>query len=331
MICIGVRHNPFPYRFSNWTRRNLQSVLKPCNLFPCFLALSVLYKDVFKTLTSPPTTKTPARDRHERKCLICNHPERDAIEEELLHRLSPAEIASHYEVSLSGIYRHAQAMRLFAKPAGRMGSIPDVKRGPGSRISNRNKPGNRNRLNTPAINDLNFSTRNKTRGVPRTKSEKLASASPEKPTRRASPMARLASGLKRSAAALRAASYGLEFNPGPSRHLPRGPSAIQSPACPCPPKLASWTPNDPGEPGTLLAGLPTVPGLPDPGGLSNFPHLTSNLCRILIATPANRNVLSPSVTNETFPSNRNKMRGSPTKIQPANGVFTDHESRVTSH
>jgi hypothetical protein len=33
------------------------------------------------------------------------------------------------------------------------------------RNSTRNTPGNRNRLNSPSINDLNFSTRNKTRGV----------------------------------------------------------------------------------------------------------------------------------------------------------------------
>jgi hypothetical protein len=36
----------------------------------------------------------PAKGRHERKCSICRHPDRDAIEEAFLHWQSPNEIAT---------------------------------------------------------------------------------------------------------------------------------------------------------------------------------------------------------------------------------------------
>ncbi len=87
----------------------------------------MLYKDVFtKLIGSPSTTESPAPDRHERKCLICNHPDRDAIEEEFLHWNSTSEIASRYDVSRDAIYRHAHAGNLFAERTGKMRSVLDL-------------------------------------------------------------------------------------------------------------------------------------------------------------------------------------------------------------
>src|SRR5271167_4888585 len=73
---------------------------------------------------TPPDAPDPLR--HERKCLICNHPDRDAIEEEFLHWHSPAEIASRYDISRHAIYRHAHAGNLFAERSGKMRSVLDL-------------------------------------------------------------------------------------------------------------------------------------------------------------------------------------------------------------
>ncbi len=79
-----------------------------------------------KLIRTPSTPGIPAPDRHERKCLICNHPDREAIEEEFLHWNGPAEIASRYDVSRHAIYRHAHAGNLFAERSGKMRSVLDL-------------------------------------------------------------------------------------------------------------------------------------------------------------------------------------------------------------
>jgi len=60
--------------------------------------------------------KSPAPDpvRHARRCAICHHPERDAIEEEFVHWFHADRIAEDYELpSRSGVYRHAYATGLY--------------------------------------------------------------------------------------------------------------------------------------------------------------------------------------------------------------------------
>jgi hypothetical protein len=53
--------------------------------------------------------------RHRRKCSVCQHPERDAIEEAFLHWHSPNEIAAQFGLpDWSSIYRHVRAFGLFA-------------------------------------------------------------------------------------------------------------------------------------------------------------------------------------------------------------------------
>jgi hypothetical protein len=62
-------------------------------------------------------------NRHSRKCSVCNHPDRDAIEEEFLHWRSPHAIGAHYDIHRKSIYRHAHAMGLFAQRQGHVRSV----------------------------------------------------------------------------------------------------------------------------------------------------------------------------------------------------------------
>jgi hypothetical protein len=59
-----------------------------------------------------PTRRLP--ERHTRKCSVCNHPEREAIEEDFIHWHSPINIARRFNIEHdSSIYRHAHARGLF--------------------------------------------------------------------------------------------------------------------------------------------------------------------------------------------------------------------------
>jgi hypothetical protein len=54
-----------------------------------------------------------ALERHSRKCIICHHPEREAIEEEFLHWRAPWKLAEDYNLAdYRTIYRHARAAGL---------------------------------------------------------------------------------------------------------------------------------------------------------------------------------------------------------------------------
>jgi len=54
------------------------------------------------------------RAAHEARCTICQHPDRDAIEEEFIHWLSPRTMRDAYGVQSRAVYRHAHAFNLFA-------------------------------------------------------------------------------------------------------------------------------------------------------------------------------------------------------------------------
>lgn len=55
-------------------------------------------------------------ERHRRKCTVCKHAERDAIEEAFLHWISPEFITEEFELpDWSTLYRHAHATGLFAQ------------------------------------------------------------------------------------------------------------------------------------------------------------------------------------------------------------------------
>jgi hypothetical protein len=55
-------------------------------------------------------------ERHSRKCIICHHPEREAIEEEFLHWRAPWKLAEDYNLAdYRTIYRHARAAILLQR------------------------------------------------------------------------------------------------------------------------------------------------------------------------------------------------------------------------
>jgi hypothetical protein len=54
--------------------------------------------------------------RHERKCSVCQHPDREAIEEAFLHWHKVANITAEFELPGStAVYRHAHAFGLFQR------------------------------------------------------------------------------------------------------------------------------------------------------------------------------------------------------------------------
>jgi hypothetical protein len=83
-----------------------------------------MVKPANSTIASEQQTPPPARPRpkpflveselarHQRKCTICQHPERAAIEDEFLHWRSPASIGRIYKIKRRAVYRHAQALQL---------------------------------------------------------------------------------------------------------------------------------------------------------------------------------------------------------------------------
>jgi len=55
-------------------------------------------------------------ERHSRRCIVCNHPDRETIEQAFLNWQSPEKIAREYGIANhASIYRHAHAMKLFSR------------------------------------------------------------------------------------------------------------------------------------------------------------------------------------------------------------------------
>jgi hypothetical protein len=69
----------------------------------------------------PPSKATARKSRaslkrHSRKCSVCKHPDREAIEHEFLRWRSPEDIAEEYGIAdHSYIYRHVHATGIFAR------------------------------------------------------------------------------------------------------------------------------------------------------------------------------------------------------------------------
>ena len=65
-------------------------------------------------LESEASASPASEDRHSRKCTICNHPERESIDEAFLHWSRSERIVRDYNLpSLSTLYRHAHACGLW--------------------------------------------------------------------------------------------------------------------------------------------------------------------------------------------------------------------------
>jgi hypothetical protein len=66
-------------------------------------------------------------ERHSRRCIICHHPEREAIEEEFVHWRSPTRLAHDYKLGdYRTIYRHARAAGLLLQRRERLHSALDA-------------------------------------------------------------------------------------------------------------------------------------------------------------------------------------------------------------
>ena len=69
---------------------------------------------VSRSANSTPRLKTPP-ERHSRKCAVCNHDDRESIEEAYLNWTSPERIASQFDLSsYASVYRHVEAVGLAA-------------------------------------------------------------------------------------------------------------------------------------------------------------------------------------------------------------------------
>jgi hypothetical protein len=67
-------------------------------------------------IASSDPSEPPDLDRHSRRCCICSHPDRDAIEGEFVRWKSPRKIAKAFQIAdRASFYRHAHATGLFAR------------------------------------------------------------------------------------------------------------------------------------------------------------------------------------------------------------------------
>ena len=66
-------------------------------------------------------------ERHSRRCIICHHPEREAIEEELVHWRAPWKLSQDYKLNdYRTVYRHARAAGLLLQRRERLHSALDA-------------------------------------------------------------------------------------------------------------------------------------------------------------------------------------------------------------
>jgi hypothetical protein len=66
----------------------------------------------------------PDFSRHARRCIICSHPDRDAIEGDFVRWNSPSQIAKSYKIAdRASIYRHAHSTGLFDRRKRELGRV----------------------------------------------------------------------------------------------------------------------------------------------------------------------------------------------------------------
>jgi hypothetical protein len=65
----------------------------------------------------PPDPNEPASSRHARRCVICHHPDREAIDDDILHWIKSTSIAYEYGMSRMSVLRHARATGLIEQRA----------------------------------------------------------------------------------------------------------------------------------------------------------------------------------------------------------------------
>jgi hypothetical protein len=68
------------------------------------------------SVSTTSSSRPPDLSRHARRCSICTHPDRDAIDADFIRWANPADLSRHFNVGgRSAIYRHAHATGLFAR------------------------------------------------------------------------------------------------------------------------------------------------------------------------------------------------------------------------
>lgn len=67
------------------------------------------------TQPAPESGKQVSQGRHEARCRICSHLQREEIEQEFVAWVSPTKTAEEHSVSRDGVYRHARATGLIEK------------------------------------------------------------------------------------------------------------------------------------------------------------------------------------------------------------------------
>lgn len=66
-------------------------------------------------------------ERHSRRCIICHHPEREAIQEEFVHWRAPWKLSQDYKLNdYRTVYRHARAVGLLLQRRERLHSALDA-------------------------------------------------------------------------------------------------------------------------------------------------------------------------------------------------------------
>lgn len=66
----------------------------------------------------------PDFSRHARRCIICSHPDRDAIEGDFIRWTSPSQIAKTYKLAdRASVYRHAHSTGLFDRRKREVGRV----------------------------------------------------------------------------------------------------------------------------------------------------------------------------------------------------------------
>lgn len=79
---------------------------------------------VAAAVSAAPAPEAPL-ERHQRKCVICAHPEREAIDELFVHWHSPKFIVYQYDLPIRSLIRHAHATGVYAKRQGNLRAILD--------------------------------------------------------------------------------------------------------------------------------------------------------------------------------------------------------------
>jgi len=67
-----------------------------------------------RRVAAPAPPNESALERHQRLCTICNHEDREAIEEEFVNWYPPDATAEEYGIEWRAIYRHAHATGIFS-------------------------------------------------------------------------------------------------------------------------------------------------------------------------------------------------------------------------